>query len=151
MTSIDKVVRILFVDDDEDERHFFTAAATTATEDNNIQVQVLKDGISMLELLRSKNFTLPHIVFLDIKMPDKTGLECLNELRKCSSCKNLPVAIYTNSTSESDVKDAEKLGADLFIIKPSTIPVLREVVKYTLSIDWTTRANDNKKLIKLGI
>ena len=55
-------------------------------------------------------------VFLDVKMPEMTGIEVLEEVRKRD--KRLPIIIVTSSTSREAAIDSIAKGANEFLLKP---------------------------------
>ena len=72
---------------------------------------------------------IPTLVLLDLKMPTKTGFEVLEWLRKQPAYRSLPVAVFTSSHQESDIRDAYLKGADCFLTKPIDYRQLVELVK----------------------
>ena len=61
---------------------------------------------------------LPHLVILDIMLPQTDGISILKKLRSSSDTKNLPVIMVTAKTSEIDTVKALDFGADDYICKP---------------------------------
>lgn len=77
-------------------------------------------GAGALEIIQSKD---PHIILLDLRLPDMNGLDLCRSFRKAGH--KAPVLILTALDSESDKVLGLEVGADDYIIKPYT---LREVV-----------------------
>lgn len=74
-----------------------------------------EDGVEALRILRNypeKEF--PDIVFLDVTMPGKTGIDILKEIRKVS---NVPIIICSAISKAELVAEALKLGATGYIVK----------------------------------
>ena len=73
-------IHILIADDDDDDRQFFNEAL----EELKIKttVEMVTDGAALLRRLAKKNAVLPQILFLDLNMPFKNGIECLAEIKK---------------------------------------------------------------------
>jgi len=59
----------------------------------------------------------PDLILLDILMPKKDGLRMLNELRKDSWGKNVPVIILSNLSDPPRVSEALKNGVCDFLVK----------------------------------
>jgi DNA-binding response OmpR family regulator len=78
---------------------------------------------SGLNLTDRTRFPLPHMVFLDLKMPGLDGFEVLAWMRQDQKLQ-LPVAVLTSSPEEIDRKRARELGADCYLIKPPTASML---------------------------
>ena len=61
---------------------------------------------------------LPNLVLLDLNMPRKSGFEVLTMLKQSTQLQNIPVAIFTSSTNEDDIRRAIGGGADCYLVKP---------------------------------
>ena len=96
-------LHILLADDDEDDRLIFREAI------NEVKVKtkltVVNDGVQLMDYLQQTEDELPHIVFLDLNMPRKGGIECLRDIRNDPKLSNLSIAIYSTSASEEDIED----------------------------------------------
>ncbi|MCL1917661.1 MAG: response regulator transcription factor [Peptococcaceae bacterium] len=62
----------------------------------------------------------PHVIILDILLPDGNGLDFLCEVRKTS---NVPVLILTAMNTPADVIKGLKAGGDTYLPKPYELPV----------------------------
>lgn len=138
-----KPLHFLLADDDEDDRHLFTEALNEAA--SGIQVSMVKDGEELMKLLNEKNIVLPDIIFLDLNMPCKDGLECLKEILKTPHLKNIPVIIYSTSTHIKDINETFELGAFRYINKPNSFTGLTAIIKKVLELEWkVTEPNTDK-------
>lgn len=90
-----KTLKILLADDDDDDRLFFKEAL----EDIKIKTKVhtVNDGTALMEHLNQPGIPLPDMLFLDLNMPKKNGIQCLEEIRKDQRFKELTIAIYSTS------------------------------------------------------
>lgn len=68
----------------------------------------------------------PDIMILDINMPEVTGLDMLEFLRRRPEWKNLPVIMLSSEAADVMVEKALKLGADGYVMKPVTIEELEK-------------------------
>ena len=109
------IPNILLADDDEDERYFFEAALKDLPIVTNL-VSVT-DGVRLMEYLAKNTDNLPDVLFLDIIMPRKTGMECLKEIMSNEKLKGIPVIMYSNSVGQDYVIDCYKYGANYFLQK----------------------------------
>lgn len=125
---------ILIADDDEDDRIFFNDAINALKMETD--VLTVNDGSQLLDYLKNPNTIVPHIVFLDLNMPCKTGFDCLKEIREDSKFKDLTVAIYSTSGSEEDIENTFVGGANIYIRKPSDFETLKKVLSEVLNINW---------------
>ena len=73
-------------------------------------------------------FPLPSIVFLDLKLPYKSGFEVLEWIRSQSHLDQTLVMVLTSSSEERDIAQCYKLGARTFLVKPPTPAMLLELL-----------------------
>lgn len=126
--------RILLADDDADDRDFFVEAVAEIA--GQVRVEYAQNGSELLALLQDEDRLLPHLVFLDLNMPNKTGGECLEAIRQDPRLKNLPVVIYSTSSSPKDIDDTFKKGANLYVRKPTSFNELVIIAQKVLMLDW---------------
>jgi CheY-like chemotaxis protein len=129
-------IRIILADDDEGDRFLFKEAL----EELKIKsfVHTVNDGIQLMEYLNDKDTPVPHLLFLDLNMPRKNGLECLKEIRNNEKLKDISIAIYSTSASEKDMDETFLNGANVYIKKPSDFRVLKQILILTSSSrHWT--------------
>ena len=79
----------------------------------------------------------PVLVLLDIKMPKVGGLELVRILKSDDELKVIPVVMLTSSREERDVRDAHRLGANAYVVKPLAFPEFQETLK-KLAAFWLT-------------
>lgn len=127
-------MQILLADDDEDDRIFFREAF----EEIKIKtiVKTLCDGVELIDHLTKKGVILPHIIFLDLNMPRKNGMDCLLDLKRIDILKEIPVAIYSTSASEEDIEETFVKGANVYIKKPSDFSVLKKILHEVITVNW---------------
>jgi len=70
----------------------------------------------------------PDLMILDINMPEVSGLDLLEFLRRRVEWKNLPVIMLSTEAADVTVDKALKLGADGYVMKPVTIEELERAV-----------------------
>ena len=124
-------VHILFSDDDPDDALLFTRAVDIL--DRPILLSFAEDGRQLLKFLDKD--TLPDMVFLDLNMPFKSGMECLKTIRSVKKYDLLPIVIYTTSKNPEDINSCYKLGANLYVVKPYSFEDIIKSVKKILSLD----------------
>ena len=127
-----KPIYVILADDDESDRMSFKEAL----EEGKIKTTIVSvnDGVELMEYLMREDSQLTTILFLDLNMPRKNGLECLIEIRKTERLKEMVVAIYSTSSSEMDIEHTFNSGANVYIKKPNNFTklksVLNEIVMY---------------------
>ncbi|MDT7827746.1 response regulator [Pricia sp. S334] len=125
---------LLLTDDDEDDREIFKETAEEL--ETKVKVDTLNDGQELMEFLSDKDNRLPDILFLDINMPHKNGLDSLCEIRATPRLNDLCIIMYSTSNYPLDVKKAYDLGANGFIEKPSSHIKLKEILQRVIDMDW---------------
>jgi DNA-binding response OmpR family regulator len=70
----------------------------------------------------------PELMVLDINMPEVSGLDLLEFLRRRQEWKNLPVIMLSSEAADVMVEKAMQLGADGYVMKPVTIDELEKVM-----------------------
>ncbi|RZJ35923.1 MAG: response regulator [Flavobacterium sp.] len=129
----EKLYRVMLADDDPDDRDLFTEAIN----EYNADVDSVANGVQLMSALQQKVNDLPDLIFLDLNMPEKGGKECLREIRGDKKLKDVPVLIYSTSSSKKDIDETFELGANLYITKPSSFSELRRTIKDILDMDWS--------------
>lgn len=128
--------RLLIIEDDclmaEAAADYFTAKGW--------DVVTKEDGLSALELLERKNF---HLILLDVMMPGIDGFAVCGEIRKNS---DVPVIFITARVLEEDMLNGYSLGADDYVTKPFSLPVL-----YAKAMALTGRIQGGTSLLEMGI
>ncbi|RZJ72146.1 response regulator [Flavobacterium sp.] len=144
------IVEILLVDDDQDDRSIFSDALSELKIETNLNL--LEDGRELVNYLEDRNNKRPDILFLDLNMPYKSGVECLKDIRQIEKFRDLSVAIYSTSNSEKDMEDTFINGANIYIRKPNDFTQLKKVLTEVLSINWQFHTSAlNKETFLLNI
>ena len=76
---------------------------------------------------------LPHLVLMDVLLPDANGFDVLNRIRRHPSLADLPVMMLTSLGERKDVTHGLALGASGYITKPVLPSVLLEAVETVLA------------------
>jgi two-component system, OmpR family, KDP operon response regulator KdpE len=114
--------RILLVDDEPR----ILDSVRMNLEIEGFEVYEAGNGVEALDKLRR---FLPDLVVLDVMMPGMDGFETLRELRRFST---VPVIMLTVKADERDVARGLELGADDYVAKPFSQPVLVARIKAVL-------------------
>ena len=143
-------LNIALADDDEDDRILFAEAMGQIT--IKTKLAIFTNGQELMDYLLLPELVLPQLIFLDLNMPIKNGMQCLNEIRKNDRLKDLIVAIYSTSSSEKDIEETFVKGANIYINKPNSFSELKEAVEKVLQINWqyqTSNFNPENFLLRL--
>ncbi len=121
--------RILVVDDSPD--NLFLIQATL--EDQGYQIALAEDGKSAL---RQVGTFLPHLILLDVMMPEMDGYEVTRRIRANPDLPFIPILLVT-AHEQSDVVTGLDAGADDFIRKPFDIDEVLARVRSQLRLKHT--------------
>ncbi len=146
----ENVTHVVLADDDEDDRLFFTEAFDELK--IKTKVETYNDGVDLMDSLMQTDALIPNILFLDLNMPKKSGLECLKEIKKLDKFKNMAIAIYSTSASEEDIENTFVNGANIYIKKPNDFKTLKKVLSDIVTINWqyhTSGLNRDNFLLRL--
>ncbi|WP_207494489.1 response regulator [Aridibaculum aurantiacum] len=133
--------KILIADDDLDDAALLAEAIGTILPD--AYIDFARDGIAALRHL--KTATQPDIVFLDLNMPLKNGLQCLRDIHNHELLQGKPVIIYSTSNNLRDIDEAYNYDAAYYLIKPSSYRQLCKMVQYIVSTVLQAPANKTAK------
>jgi len=118
-------------DDDQDDRELFSEALSQAS--SNFKLVATRNGQELLEEL-NENEPLPDIIFLDINMPVKNGIETLRELRQDPRMAFLPVVMYSTSNDAALIDKTKAMGANFYFVKPVDFTYLSSKLSEIISI-----------------
>lgn len=120
---------ILVVDDDKE----IVSAIEIYLKNEGYKIIKAHNGNQALEKIKQNEI---HLIILDIMMPEKDGLETLEEIRKE---KSIPVILLSAKSEDYDKIEGLNLGADDYITKPFN------------PLELIARVNSNlRRYVKLG-
>lgn len=102
---------IAVVDDDADTRKLVAVSLRR----DDLTVECFSDAV---EFLRFTETTIPHLILLDIMMPDLDGLELCRILRSDGRTASIPIIFLTAKASVLDRVIGLEVGADDYLSKP---------------------------------
>ena len=114
---------ILIVDDEEDACDFIKSFL----EEREYTVLTALNGRTGIDLIKNKK---PALVFLDVKMPDISGIEVLEELKKDGI--SAKIILMTGLEEGEEIDKARTLGIIDVLKKPVQLPILSEIIKANL-------------------
>ena len=124
-----KQAKIVLIDDDDDFRHALMQSLSLA----NFAVSDFNSASKALTKLAKNDYC---VVITDIRMPEMSGLECLNQIMEIDP--SFPVILITGHGNVSSAVEAMRAGAYDFIEKPFPIERLTNMVD---------RAFENRRLV----
>jgi PleD family two-component response regulator len=118
--------RMLIVEDDFD----ISNMLRIYFQSHGYEVAVAQRGEDALAMCRKQ---LPHIIVLDIMLPDMDGYDVCRELRSNLRTSHVPIIFLTQKDERSDKIHGLELGADDYITKPFDLEELKLRVKSAIS------------------
>jgi CheY-like chemotaxis protein len=119
---------ILIGEDDEDLlKEIFNSV------NDSFSIVFISNGQQVLTYLQNLREHLPCLILLDYNMPVLNGADILEALKKDPRYNHVPKVIWSTSTSETFRKICLQAGANEYIIKPSNMTELTEMVRHMIS------------------
>jgi diguanylate cyclase (GGDEF)-like protein len=118
--------RMMIVEDDSD----ISNMLRIYFQSQDYDVAVAQRGEDALEMCRQQ---LPHIIVLDIMLPDMDGYDVCRNLRNNLRTSHIPIIFLTQKDERSDKIHGLELGADDYITKPFDLEELKLRVKNAMS------------------
>ncbi|HEX9797380.1 MAG TPA: response regulator [Anaerolineales bacterium] len=114
---------VWIVDDDDEMSH----AVTLMLKLLEWQVRTFHDARSASKLLLAGE--RPDVLLLDINMPEVSGIDMLEFVRRRNELNDLPVIMLSSETTDLQVDEAMDLGASAYIFKPVMIDELEAALQ----------------------
>lgn len=121
----ESILRILLIDDQAGFGHLLTQILADTPTD-------FKSCVDPHAGLREAMVFQPDLILLDVDMPDLNGIEILEQLKRMSATKNIPVMMFTAHTDTATVSHVLKHGAADYLVKPFESITLAEKINNLL-------------------
>lgn len=129
-------ITLFLADDDQDDCLLFTEALAELS--LPVILTVFNDGEALLKAMSPDSDLVPDLVFLDMNMPKKNGLECLGMIRAEKTFSGTSVVILSTFVDEKMARSVMEMGANGLFRKPSNYADLKKTLQKTLA-DLPTR------------
>ena len=130
------MVNILVAEDDRD--HFQLLEEAIENTLPRYQINHSRDGKELLQKL--EKISAADMIFLDLNMPKKNGLDCLVEIRQRKELQSTPIVIYSTSSDFEDIDFCYKNGCTLYLVKPPSFKDLLAQIKKLFSHELAEEA-----------
>jgi CheY-like chemotaxis protein len=120
------IKKFLLADDDQDDADLFEEALRNI--DKSIELSAANNGKDALRKL-NQHLSVPEIIFLDINMPEMDGWDCLMNIKKNERFKNIPVVMFSTSSTSINGKKAIQSGAAGYLEKPTSYLKLKDFLE----------------------
>lgn len=134
---------ILLADDDTDDCELFECALKelpVAT-----QLTIVNNGQQLMDLLNNTP-RLPDLLFLDINMPLKNGIQCLIEISLIPKLKHLCVVIFSTTITKHTLNTLYDYGAQYYLCKPDLYSELKKSLEKITTL--ISQSQHNKEVGK---
>ncbi len=141
-------LNILLADDDTDDCELFEAAINELP--HSIDLTIVNNGKQLIDHL---NFTksLPDLLFLDINMPLKNGLECLLEIRQNPKLNDLNIIVFSTTIAGHTLDNLYDYGVQYYLCKPDLFSELKKSLEKIITLSTQQFLTyKNRKLIQLS-
>ena len=127
------MINSIVLAEDNLEHCFFFRKAVKEVAPQILYTQV-HDGDRLINLLESY---LPDLLFLDLDMPCKNGVQCIKEIRENRAYRSMPIIVFTISHQYNTIQTTYACGANLYMIKPDEYGLLVRSLRQILTMDWS--------------
>jgi len=134
---------VFLADDVAEDRVLFKEALMKVRK--NIKVAMLNNGEQLMNCLDPKKTDQPNLIFLDLNMPLKNGMECLEELKKDKNLKNIFVIIFSTSRQKETINQVYTKGANYYMCKPDNFEKFEQLLNKVLSLNVTSLQSQPKR------
>lgn len=115
IAAIEKKWNILLTEDDEDDQFFFEKALLDLK--MRMQLTILDNGEKLLNYLVANTTCLPDVLFLDINLPRKDGIQCLLAIKQNAALQHIPVVMCSTFFNKALGEKLFLMGAYCFVQK----------------------------------
>ena len=123
---LDDSHKLILADDDLDDCFLFREALSELPV--KATLTVVNDGDALLNALALSVAQLPNLIFLDLNMPRKDGMECLREIKGTEILQKIPVVIFSTFINEELTRSLIDLGVVECVMKPSSYVELKDLI-----------------------
>lgn len=126
---------ILLVEDSQNDVELTLTALEECGFSNTSEISVVRDGEEAMDFLyRRRGYSgrkvgHPAVVLLDLKLPKKTGLEVLQEMRAVPDLCSIPVVMLTSSKETQDIASSYRHGVNAYVVKPVSFPEFTSAIR----------------------
>jgi len=131
--------KVLVVDDNEANRELINGILRTSEEE--FEVIMAENGREGYNLAVKEQ---PHVIFMDMKMPELDGVGAMKLLQENEITKKIPVIVVTAFNTPDNLEMAFKAGAFDYITKPISIGELKSRVSKAITVVESFRQAQEK-------
>ena len=122
----------LLIVDDEAHIRMLIEQTLEELEDEGVEFLTADNGEQALEIIQAEN---PHLVFMDVMMPNMNGMEVCRRIKKELAMDDVYIVLLTAKGQELDRLKGQEVGADVYMTKPFDPDVILSKAKEVLQIE----------------
>lgn len=124
---------LILVDDDPDDQLLLEEALNASG--RKFELLKLSNGEALLKHLASiPEARFPFLIIMDHHMPGMEGADIVKHIKENKKLANIPIAIFTGSTSMTLFKELYALGSNCVVTKPDNFSRLKELAESLVSV-----------------
>lgn len=123
-------ITFFLADDDADDTGLFCEALQEVNQ--GVTCYTADNGRRAIELLSDPHKRKPEVIFLDINMPVLNGWDCLKWIKSQPALEEIPVIMYSTSSSRRDIDQSVQHGALCLMTKPESYTDLKEILQLVI-------------------
>ena len=101
----------------------------------DLNLEIAANGLELIKMLEESE-VFPELIFLDLNMPFKNGMICLEEIKANPRWKDVKVIILSTSSHKDQIKAAYDKGADFYMVKLSNYIDFKNAIASCLQKTW---------------
>lgn len=92
----------------------------------NLEVVTANDGLAAIKAAKTHK---PDLIFMDVQMPNMTGVEATRMMRNDPETAEIPIFLVTTLSSASDREKGVEAGATEYLTKPITREIMEGILR----------------------
>lgn len=121
VSNLNSSIRILLIEDNDISRQLMSDFLRHC----GYCVQVLSSGLNFTQMMMQFR---PHLILLDLKLPDVDGFTLLEQVQSASEWSEIPVIVISAFAFQSDQQRAMSLGARQYLVKPVILSQIQQAI-----------------------
>lgn len=109
-----------------DDEHKILMSLEYSFRKNGYDVFIARDGTEVLDFLKT---IVPHVILLDIMMPNLDGYSTLEIIKQNERLKDTKVIFLSAKNNPKDIEKGLEMGADAYVTKPYSIKKLIQQIE----------------------
>ena len=110
---------VLLVEDDDDHAELISRALEGRG--HQVYLHRVRDGEAATQFLADASdglLAMISVILVDLRLPKKSGLELLREIKAHPRTSNIPAVVLTSSKAKNDIEEAYRAHANSYVLKP---------------------------------